>query len=153
MLNWDMLALSYALYQQDKSLSTKDVTPVSVFPPTNLLTQSYARFQAAGKQVLLPRFIDMDSHQGYTALHIAASHGHLETTLVLLKYGASLTYECEGTYQRPNSQIQLLMSRAHVTALHIAAARRNISMCRAMLQTHASLLAISFLLVSNEIRS
>lgn len=81
----------------------------------------------------------MDSHQGYTALHIAASHGHLETTRVLLKYGASLTCGCEGSYQRPNSQIQMLMTRAHVTALHIAAARRNIPMCRAMLQSHASL--------------
>ena len=84
------------------------------------------------------RFIDMDSHQGYTALHIAASHGHLETTLVLLKYGANLTYECQGLSRRPSSQLHMLMNRPHVTALHIAAARRNVPMCRAMLQAHVS---------------
>jgi len=80
----------------------------------------------------------MDSHRGYTALHIAASHGHLETTRVLLKYGARLTYECQGSLRTPASQNQRmpLMSRAHVTPLHIAAARRNVPMCRAMLQAH-----------------
>lgn len=80
----------------------------------------------------------MASYQGYTALHIAASHGHLETTRVLLKYGAGLTYECEGSFQRPSSQIHMLMRRAHVTVLHIAAARTNVPMCRAILQAHAS---------------
>ena len=85
-----------------------------------------------------PRFIDLDSNMGYTALHIAASHGHLETTKVLLKCGASLTYECQGSLRTPLSQSLRtpLMSRAHVTPLHIAAARRHVPMCRAMLQAH-----------------
>ena len=75
---------------------------------------------------------------GYTALHIAASHGHLETSKVLLKAGASLTYECQGSLRTPLSQNLRtpLMSRAHVTPLHIAAARRHVPMCRAMLQAH-----------------
>ena len=80
----------------------------------------------------------MDSQSGYTALHIAASHGHLETSKVLLKYGASLTRECHGSLRTPFSRSSRLpmMSRPHVTSLHIAAARRNIPMCRAMLQAH-----------------
>lgn len=80
----------------------------------------------------------MDSHQGYTALHIAASHGHLDTTLVLLKFGAGLTFECEGSYQRPGTHLLPVMGRARTAALHLATARRNILMCRAMLQAHAS---------------
>lgn len=86
------------------------------------------------------RFIDLEAAMGYTALHIAASHGHLETTKVLLKFGASLTCECRSGLRTPATAVHRppLVTRAHVTPLHIAAARRNVPMCRAMLQAHVS---------------
>lgn len=86
------------------------------------------------------RFIDLDAIHGYTALHIAASHGHLETTKVLLRSGASLTSECQAN-PRSGATAGPARGRAYIarsTPLHIAAARRNVQMCRAMLQAHVS---------------
>lgn len=78
---------------------------------------------------------------GYTALHTAASHGHFETTKVLLRAGASLTCECQGSLRTTATGLQRapIIRRARVTPLHIAAARRNVPMCRAMLQAHVRL--------------
>lgn len=75
----------------------------------------------------------MRAAMGFAAIHMAASQGHWQAVVMLLKHGASLAVRCYGVLRadfsvparwKPNS-----------TPLHIAAARGSTSMVKHMLQS------------------
>ncbi|KAK9834381.1 hypothetical protein WJX74_000237 [Apatococcus lobatus] len=79
------------------------------------------------------RFVDTQSVSGFTALHMAAAHGHYSAVKALISAKATLTMRCQGTLH-----IEALASTMWphgTTPLHMAASRGNLPMSRLMLQS------------------
>lgn len=74
----------------------------------------------------------MTTADGFTALHLAVTHGQLEVMKLLLQHGASL-------HARTTEQIyQPVWASSGATPLHLAAARASRQLCMALLQAYVS---------------
>ncbi|KAK9863847.1 hypothetical protein WJX84_011470 [Apatococcus fuscideae] len=79
------------------------------------------------------RFVDTQSASRFTALHMAAAHGHYSAVKALISSKATLTLRCEGTLHAET--LPSTMWPQGTTPLHMAASRGNLPMSRLMLQS------------------